>query len=129
MSTSFYSATVKFGRGNVSLGTLEEGWASRVLKLRSDAAASVRSGQEWGLDDLVGCYYIRQAIENGLASDPDLEAPSSLEAIDALLLTFTSRENIATLRKQDPMIPDTWWWERIPINGPIREQFDQLTHN
>ncbi|HEX4056806.1 MAG TPA: hypothetical protein VHX87_00650 [Galbitalea sp.] len=122
----FGAVRVRFGRGEVTLDELVEGWASRVLKVRADMNERDSSGSAWGIDDLVGSYYLRQALQDGIAASPGVAVPRTLEAIDRLLESFTRDESLTPIRKIDAGIPDGWWWHRIPTRGPVRDEFDRL---
>ena len=129
MMHQFDTVSVRFGRGEVTLDALLEGWASRVLKLWADVSGSDSGSPAWGGDDLIGCYYLREALQNGIASSPGVNVPRSLEAIDRLLESFTASESLTALRTIDASIPDEWWWHRIPTSGPIRAEFERLAQS
>ena len=100
-----------------------DAWSSEVLGLRKD---SLWPGDDPGgsnLDDLFGTYVARDRLER----IPGSGKLRVVAVIDALLESFTEevgRDWIA-LTGMESDAGDGWWWARLPISGPVRDDFDE----
>ncbi len=101
-----------------------DAWASEVLVLRSDALSPEVDPRSTNrkLDSLFGAYVARDRLERVPGASDFLV----VAALDALFESFTSevgREWIA-LTGLERRAGRGWWWNRLPLEGPAREDFD-----
>lgn len=115
---------VEFGGRPRSLVDLIDGWANSVLRFHFDIVEdrTIEDGA-WHLDDLVGSYHIRDAVEEAVQRElgSDVRLPI-LKAGDELFLTFAAENpyDVARLVSRNPgPHDDNWWWYYLPFKGPI----------
>lgn len=102
------------------------GWASEVLIFYGELDVRDR---EWGVYDLIGAYELRRRIETSIHADPlSLAESAVLRAVDELLVSFTQPiddpEGLRRILSDVPTEP--WWWMRIPVRGPPRDEYDEI---
>lgn len=101
-----------------------DAWANEVLVLRADALADGDdpSREFRRLDDLFGSYKARDRLARVAGSDELLV----VRAIDELLKSFTEDLGRAwlDLTGMAGRAGAGWWWNRLPIAGPAREDYD-----
>ena len=107
-------------------------WAGETLELgkQSGQAAPTSHTQQWGPDDLFALWSARDQIaaclkENGIPeSDGDL---AIISAIDAFFVSITTEDAELVQRALGdgvdiPIGRLPWWWHRVPLSGPIRDE-------
>lgn len=101
-----------------------DAWISEVLLLRSDAIFNPDSpaAPRRRLDHLFGAYKARDRLANA-AHSSDLAA---VEAVDALFVSFTSEvgRDWVDLTGMRHRAGDGWWWDRLPVSGPARDDYE-----
>jgi hypothetical protein len=101
-----------------------DAWASEVLVLRADALGEGNdpTREFRRLDDLFGSYKARDRLGRIESSDYVFV----VRAIDDLFKSFT--ENIGRdwlgLTGMADQAGLGWWWARLPIAGPARDDYD-----
>lgn len=123
---------VSFGPHQFSLLVLINDWSARVLKFQADLDVNWDDPGPgiWGGDDLVGAYFLRDAIESGLDSLEEVgegRNVAPLIAVDDLFRTFTEDDGDEKLLVLDRTLTvgSGWWWHRLPVRGPIVQQLTQ----
>jgi hypothetical protein len=115
---------VEFGSGSQTLLILINEWCARVVKIYRDLDSSIEDHLVWGMDDLIGAFVLRDAVESGLQT---LRATSpagnvaALDVADELFKVFTREDSEGAVRRFDRavIVGGGWWWSRIPKKGPI----------
>jgi hypothetical protein len=115
--------SIDWGSGTVSLITAVDDWCARVLKLGRDALGEADAPAAWTVWDLIGAYFLRDAIEEALAEHrregDDLQLPTVAIA-DEFLREFSVEDIKEELSRLEPCDRVRgWWWRRIPKSGPI----------
>ncbi|MFD6987168.1 hypothetical protein ACFWAX_41990, partial [Streptomyces sp. NPDC059956] len=86
----------------------------------------------WGAHDLIAALTLRDLIQDGMgALDVELRSRfgSLLSEIDENFISFTEQDDQLRIEKVDDR-PDGergWWWKRIPVTGPAREEVIQYS--
>lgn len=104
---------------------LIDGWAAEVLTLRTDALGVNRDSSSWRrqLDDLFGTYKVRDRVSRLSGADELLV----VRALDELFITATDvvgRSWLELTGMADDAGPG-WWWERLPVSGAAREDYER----
>ena len=110
-----------------SLYDLLLGWREHVNKLISDLSRDVNDHSVWGAHDLVAALVIRDHVEEG---SKFLDGPLRgmvdrfVAKIDKDFEHFTELDGQGSLRRVDGrnVLPDSWWWRRVPASGPVHEE-------
>jgi hypothetical protein len=121
--------TLNFGPGELSFPDLINGWSAEVLKFYGELDVNWHDPDPgiWGVDDLVGSYYRRSAIESGLdllEGATGFRNVAPLIATDELLRSFTIEDDDSRLLAfSGERAPDSGrWWRRLPVRGPVAQQ-------
>jgi len=83
----------------------------------------------WGPHDFVAALSLRDFIERGASmasTEEQGQITDTVRSTDLLFQSFTEPDAsgiVAKLAGVTPS-PDQWWWQRIPVDGPIRIEFD-----
>lgn len=107
---------------------LIDGWAAEVLKLQSETLSPTHlspRADRWTVDDLFGSYRARDRLARFTESAQLLVVRS----IDSLLMTFTEDlgRSWLSLTGLEDESGNGWWWCRVPVRGPIREEINRST--
>lgn len=101
-----------------------DAWAGEVLVLRADALGigedPFRGRRR--LDDVFGTYIARDRLSR-VAGAEDLLV---VQAIDALFVSCTEEvgRSWLALTGMPGDAGSGWWWGRLPVAGPARDDFD-----
>lgn len=111
----------------ITLTYLLASWRAHVEKLEADLSLPSSDRSAWGVYDLIAALIIRDSIHDGMGVlDAALRSrfESLLSEIDELFISFTEPDVLLRLEKVDarPRGEDEWWWKRIPVTGPAREE-------
>lgn len=102
-------------------------WRAHVDKLRRDMDYPSSDRSVWGAYDLVAAYFIRDFLASAI-SILNIEDRVSIEhlvqEVDNRLLLDTEDDSAGLVVRLDQRSPDEcgWWWHRIPVRGPVREE-------
>ena len=124
--SELYQTPTVYGDHESPLISLVDDWAARVLKFRLDIVSAETVRLPWGVDDLIGAYILRDAIERGLQignyGQDKFLTPATLTVTDELLrsITVEDEQSLRLISPKDPT--SSWWWSRIPTAGPVREE-------
>lgn len=124
---------VRLGSRSVSLREVVRGWAAEVWLIFAAQEQGGLNPMNWTLDDFVGALSFRSILHRALqdsenATGRRLTIPSVALA-DTLLEKITQPDSQGMLRATTlSVVPEEpfgrqWWWERVPANGPILEEF------
>jgi len=120
---------VRHGPHDRTLLTLISWWASEVLRFQSELDWDWEDPERtvWNSHDLVGAYYLRNAIEIGLdtlETSMGNRKVALLAAIDELFITFTveDADSLLRLAERNSDAELGWWWRRIPVRGPVPQE-------
>lgn len=102
-----------------------DSWCGEVLALRNDSLWPGHGprNSHGTLDDLFGAYVARDR----LARVPDSADLLMVVAVDALFESFTEEvgRNWIAFNGMESDAGDGWWWARLPVSGPLRDDFDE----
>ncbi len=115
----------------MTLKELVEGWHQHVGRLYQERHAHFADKQTWGGHDFVAALHLRSLIAeatdqvSGSALNVTVELVS---ADDELFKSFTQPDTGGMIERfsSDHFSDTEWWWQRIPISGPVREEFDDF---
>lgn len=114
------------GAGSHELVQELDSWAIDVLQSRGDALG-ISEDEFWEnrcLDHFVTVVVTRDRLKT-VAGSSDFYL---VAAIDALFRSFT--EDVGSewilVTGQEDIARDEWWWNRLPVSGPARDEFDEL---
>ncbi|WHM36620.1 hypothetical protein [Streptomyces sp. BPTC-684] len=115
------------GQRSITLPQLLASWKHHVEKLEADLSLPSSDRSVWGAHDLVAALVLRDFIQDGLgALDVALRSKFEilLSEIDSLFISFTEPDDLLRVEKVDarPGSEREWWWKRIPVTGPAREE-------
>ena len=114
---------------SLTMRELVEGWQAHVRRFLVEFDSDPGDRDVWGVHDYIGALHLRDALERGL------DLLGGIERDDAALqVGDTDRQLKAkTEPDHDGLIyrhvspaegGDGWWWRRIPVAGPVRDELD-----
>lgn len=112
-----------------TLAELVAGWKVHVIRLRDDSRPSAAiTPFAWGAHDYVAALNLRSLVSQGIAqasSEVQDRARSIVASSDEILISYTEPDvNEVVERFAGERHPEhEWWWGRIPVVGPIRDEF------
>jgi len=127
----------EFGRGDLALPLLIDFWAMRTLVFRNQASEADPPEYPWGIDDIIGTYHVRDAVQQALWTI-DAQPPrpvgqsgvATLDAVDLLWADFCLPGARPALQNYSPesfpLPPSVWWWDLAPRTGVVRQDLDRL---
>ncbi len=115
----------------LDLYTLIAGWYQHVRKMRADLPLPDEDRSVWGVHDLLAALSLRDFVERGTGQ---LEAGLAETAgratgiADEEFLAYTEKDDSRIMEIVDDSITvgSEWWWERVPVSGPIRREIDAI---
>lgn len=119
-------------RRTLDVVDLMRAWRAHVEKLGHDMSHPVLDRSVWGAYDLIAAYLIRDFLESaldGLPADECAAMRSLLAEVDDSFARDTENDDdfrAAGLNERDPRRCG-WWWGRIPVRGPVRDDLIALT--
>ncbi len=118
------------GEGN-PIFELGDGWAAHLARF-TDEMRMPLSDEVWNADDWVAALYMRDGLHRAVAFVPT----ACQDAVSEWLMTIGTRFRdltedddanlIARVIGADPT--QGWWWRRVPLGGPVREDLDRYRH-
>ncbi|MFC7219749.1 hypothetical protein ACFQLX_16490 [Streptomyces polyrhachis] len=109
---------------------LLKGWRAHVVKIERDMPLPMSDRSVWGAHDFLAALYLRDFLESGISGVREEFVPNvraAIEDVDARFISYTVaddlRLNERVDRREQPDAP--WWWRRIPLSGPAREELAQ----
>lgn len=109
----------------MSLGELADGWSAHVRRIIDEFDARQEDRTTWGAHDYVAALHLRDAIERGLQMLDESSRAAALDQVAATDQEFSDQ----TEDDQGTLLSaflgssgDAWWWQRIPVRGPIRSE-------
>jgi hypothetical protein len=127
---SFAHVQVPVGHGTRSLAELIDGYSRSVQRHAAEQDRSVSDTRFWGAHDYVGCLHLRQIIATTVERLPDTQrddASAALAPADELLWSITQDGERPLLERfAAEEHPNSWWWDRAPYRGPVREELDKF---
>lgn len=111
---------------------LIDSWASHVERIRRESIKP-DSLTSWGGHDYVAALHIRNMIEASWDRLPEsvrARARADVDVTDESLREFTElcETNVISQFAGEPARSD-WWWSRVPLTGPVREEIDHWFAN
>lgn len=116
---------------SICLVRLLEAWRLHVTRLEEELNLSDSVRTVWGVFDLVAALSLRSFIAQGMR-DPRFNHSEglirALRDVDSCLVSFTEIDQSETMRRLDGRLrpSDEWWWNRIPLAGPIRREIERM---
>lgn len=110
-----------------TLAELVDGWAKHVERLRAEQDRSFDDPDVWGAHDYIAALYLRDFIIAGLDQSPADVRSSALGLVrsaDEAFRSFTEPDlrGVVSRFSGEPHPDEIWWWKRLPISGPVREE-------
>ena len=106
---------------------LLDGWDRHLARLH-DESQRPGSPDSWGAHDYFAALSLRDVIARALprlSSEQARLADARLRGPDILLRTFTEIDDRRLVRTPgDRQTSQDWWWDRIPLRGPVREDLE-----
>ncbi|MFF2624830.1 hypothetical protein ACFVUN_03545 [Kitasatospora griseola] len=120
------------GQRSITLPHLLDSWKDHVGKLEADLSLTSSNRSAWGAYDLVAALVLRDFIHEKLGTlDATLRSRVEplLSEIDIRFKSFTEPDDQLRVEMLDarPGSEREWWWKRIPVTGPAREDVILLT--
>lgn len=121
------SAPVKnLGDRSMSVLDLIAAWSNQVTRIRSELYKHLSDACTWGGEDLIGALYMRDFVEESLVGLPESARGAAEAAVafaDARFLAFTEDDLSGDVLDfaDENEIHRGWWWHRVPVRGPVRE--------
>ena len=83
----------------------------------------------WGAHDYIGALHLRDALDRGLGLLSGTERDDAARRIgnaDRELEAQTEPDQDGLIHGLVSNVEggDGWWWQRIPVRGPVRDEFD-----
>ena len=120
---------VQLSHGRVrTLDQLIHGWVAHISRISQEMAGpSTPSG--WGAHDYFAALTIRSFIQSAADSlevTGQHEVDQLIAKADLLLRDITELDIRGLVRRFGDSAPTSahWWWQRIPVAGLIREEFE-----
>ncbi|MFE2723840.1 hypothetical protein [Kitasatospora sp. NPDC059327] len=115
------------GQRSTTLPHLLASWKTHVEKLEADLSLPSSDRSVWGAHDLIAALVLRDFIQDGMgALDVALRSrfESLISEIDNRFISFTEPDDQLRVEKVDARSGSEreWWWKRIPVTGPAREE-------
>ncbi|PRX92410.1 hypothetical protein CLV72_110170 [Allonocardiopsis opalescens] len=107
-------------------------WQGHVARIRSELDLPDSDTSIWGVHDLKATLIIRDFNERPLGlieSSTREKVEAILSEIDQLFRSYTEEDPRNMIDYIDSDEPDPgrgWWWNRIPVRGPIRRELDVI---
>lgn len=112
------------GERHIYVLDLVDAWAADVSLLATEAARPLDpSADSRTVFDFIGTLHLRNRLDRALrAIDGDVALPS-VAVTDELFRRFTMIDESQALHRGWNEVPlEPWWWQRIPIAGPVFEE-------
>jgi hypothetical protein len=112
---------------SIDLADLLCGWVGHVEKIENDLSLPSLDRSVWGAHDLIAAYAIREFLQTGLG-ELSIGIRARVELVvsvsDERLRSYTEPDLNSCIEKMTGRVDENrgWWWRRIPIGGPIREE-------
>ena len=109
-----------------SLADLASGWAAHVNRFELESGLSWDDAAAWTEHDFVGALHLRDRLARALDQAPTAErqlAEGVLVGVDSRFKGFTGPDSRRLLARVLPgeELGTSWWWQRIPLKGPVLE--------
>lgn len=108
-----------------------DSWALNVLRFHRELGLGPDAPDAYGADDYVGALFGRDRIERALSGTfAGREGPAALEIVDEFFRGFTVPDSTKLLRHAGNSDDrDPWWWQRVPLQGPVVEELRAREQN
>ncbi|HWH01369.1 MAG TPA: hypothetical protein VNV66_19130 [Pilimelia sp.] len=105
-------------------------WKVHVDRIEAELPRSLDDRSVWVADDLVASLVLRDHLEIGLGHLDGQAASAALtvaKEIDNRFLAMTERDTDGCVVRVmgGEFTAEGWWWSRIPVTGPIRQELDE----
>ena len=102
-------------------------WWEHLAKYEADLLLPPDDHSIWGAHDYIAGLIIRDHLGKAISHvDPMLlgKIESAVAEVDQRLTDFTVRDEDGCTERVDGRVDSSrgWWWKRIPIRGPIRDE-------
>jgi hypothetical protein len=125
------SVGVPLGHGRTrSAAGIVVGWAAHVSRLSAEHDLAPGEDRDaWNAHDYIAAMLIRGRVQRALdLLDVELRAAVTpvVTRFDDLLSSFTEPDEARLLRRFAADDADEqWWWQRIPVSGPVRAELER----
>jgi hypothetical protein len=101
-------------------------WTLHVNKIQEQLDMPPSDDRAWWAQDLVAALFLRDFIQNCLAQLPQpirAKLEHLVETPDEIFRSMTESDSdgLVQAAAQHETAKERWWWRRIPIRGPIRQ--------
>jgi hypothetical protein len=115
------------GAGTIDLARF---WAMEVDAVDASRTADPADPSSWGAHDFVGSLFMRDHLARSIQQLP---APLRERLIGLvretderfMSLTTADQRGLAALLGMVDGSQRSWWWQRLPVSGLIRDEFDE----
>ena len=129
--TALENTTISLGHSRTrTAASVIVGWAAHVHRLHTER--DLGPGQDndaWTAHDYIAALLIRARAQRALDQlDPDVRQAAArvVARFDELLNSFTEPDERQVLRRfAAGEAGEQWWWQRIPVSGPVRTDLDR----
>ncbi|GAA0911084.1 hypothetical protein [Virgisporangium aurantiacum] len=102
-------------------------WWEHLAKFEADLLLPPDDHSIWGAHDYVAGLIIRDRLAGAISRlDPTLAGriDSAVSEVDRRFTDFTEHDDDGCTGRVDGRVDPGrgWWWRRVPIRGPIREE-------
>jgi hypothetical protein len=111
-----------------TLAELVDGWREHVARLRDESRSGTAIGPlTWGAHDYLAALNLRSLVSQSVEQIPS-EAQQRAKALvcssDEILMSFTQPDINGWIERfaGDRHAELEWWWKRIPLSGPVRDE-------
>ncbi len=125
-------ASVPLGPHRSTLGSLVQAWGAHVRRFVDELDIDPTDPQDrWTPHDFVAALYIRTFVQDGLEKLPPgtvTVAERALAPVDEEFRAFTEHDDANLLEPwlTGDLLGAGWWWQRIPREGPVRFDMNEL---
>jgi hypothetical protein len=115
-----------------TLAELLDGWRLHMVRFQDESRASATMNPYmWGAHDYVAALNLRSLVSRGTeqASNEIQQKVSLLVGLSDEILTSFTEPDVNGLMERftgEHHTESEWWWRRIPISGPVRDEIRQV---
>ncbi len=119
----------------VTLGELLDAWSAHVRRLDDEQSLSEDEKSVWGAYDYYAALLIRSEIHSVMAqlsADVAEAVNAEVATSDDRFRSSTEADDEGVLRNLIQLVfgkhppDDGWWWFRLPITGPARDDIEAI---